>query len=120
MVGRRENAVPLSLRLSVSLPPLLSLAPSPCLRGSVAFPQGKILGYPASAFSDLSQSHIGVGRHGMSHHGQQMSVRKTIGVSERTLQIEAGGAIDRRQAFGFRHTERMRRSEEHTSELQSL
>src|SRR5215813_6634145 len=37
-----------------------------------------------------------------------MAVRKTVGVSERTFQIEAGGAIDRRQAFGLRLAEWMR------------
>src|SRR5262249_23470622 len=37
-----------------------------------------------------------------------MAIRKTVGVSERTFQIEAGGAIDRRQAFGLHLAEWMR------------
>src|SRR5262245_38985363 len=108
MVGRRENAVHLSLRHSFSLAIPLHLSTSPYLRYSVACPPGNILDQPAYLLGYLSQSHLGVGRHGMSHHRHQMAIRKAVGVSERTLQIEAGGAVDRRQAFRLSHAERMR------------
>src|SRR5262245_41731033 len=47
----------------------------------------------------------------MSHHREQVAIRKTVGVSERVFQVEAGGAIDRRQTFGFRLAEWMRARE---------
>src|SRR5262245_42833634 len=71
----------------------------------------KILDHPASAFGDPSQRLVGVGRHGVAHHRQQMAISKTVSVSEGPLQVEAVGAIDGRQAFGFGDTERMRASD---------
>src|SRR5262245_15996115 len=72
---------------------------------------GEIFDHPASGFGDLSQPHVGVGRHGMSYHCEQVAIRKAVGVSEGMFQVEAGGAIDSRQAFGFRLAVGMRARE---------
>src|SRR6266545_6744220 len=69
---------------------------------------GEIFDHPASALGYLSQRRVGVGGHGMAYHRQQVAIGEAVGVSEGPLQVEAVGAIDGSQAFGFGHAERMR------------